>query len=80
MQEMFWQMNNLAVAKEDFRAVADGLKSLNNHLMKTVDAEKNKREELQKKYDECKKELKHTKKWSIMAVLALCFALIYSWI
>ena len=79
MQEIFRQMNSVTVAKEDLRAVAEGIKSLNNHLRKRVDSEKKKREEIERKYDECKKELNYTKKCGFIVVLALCYALIYSW-
>ena len=75
---MYQQMDSLTVTKEDLRAVNEGLKELNEHLMSKVDYEKKKREELRNKYDECKKELNYTKKWGLIVVLALCFALIYS--
>ncbi|KAM7462032.1 hypothetical protein LguiA_030153 [Lonicera macranthoides] len=61
MKEIYNQIRHISVQKEDWRAVAEGVKDLNNRLLKGIEKEKEKREEVQRKYEQCKKSLKCAK-------------------
>ncbi|KAM7498694.1 hypothetical protein LguiA_023108 [Lonicera macranthoides] len=58
MKEIYNQIRHVAVQKEDWRAIAEGVKDLNNRLLKGIKRERKKREEVQRKYEQCKKSLK----------------------
>ncbi|KAM7479051.1 hypothetical protein LguiA_027264 [Lonicera macranthoides] len=59
MKQIFYcQIRHITVQKEDWRAVAKGVKDLNNRLLKGIERERKKIEEIQRKYEHCKKLLK----------------------
>ncbi|KAM7525704.1 hypothetical protein LguiA_015606 [Lonicera macranthoides] len=58
MKEVCDQIRHIAVQKEDWRAVVEGVKDLNTRLLKGIEKEREKREEIQRKYERCKKSLK----------------------
>ena len=75
MVEAYHHMRSLSLQKEDQRVVAERLKVMNNGLLRNLENEKKKRVFIQKKYDDCKKQLKSCKKMVKILVLALFVSL-----
>ena len=76
MAEAYHHMRSLSLQKEDQRAVAEGLKVMNNGLLRNLENEKKKRDSIQEKYDDCKKQLKSCKKMVKILLLALFVSLL----
>ncbi|KAM7496961.1 hypothetical protein LguiA_021375 [Lonicera macranthoides] len=57
--------------KEDWRAVVERVKELNAHLSKRMEREREKREEVQKKYEQCKKALNIAKNRVYLLIVLL---------
>ncbi|KAM7469389.1 hypothetical protein LguiA_007572 [Lonicera macranthoides] len=73
MQDIRNKMRAIHRQKEDWRAVAEGVKELNAHLSERVESERKNREELQRKYEQCNKALKcaRSRVYLLMLLLAL---------
>ncbi|KAM7468929.1 hypothetical protein LguiA_007112 [Lonicera macranthoides] len=61
---------------EDWRAVVEGVKELNAHLSKRMESEREKREEVQKKYEQCKKALNIARNRMYLLIVLLLFSVL----